>query len=383
VREVAKKAFFLFTLVVLAVAVPWLLAEGVYSVTRGAQAETSFGYALFSRWLWDGKVADFDAHDPNTRVVQRLEQIEQLVPALRANGVGMGNSPFKELKTEEAGVNREDGGCLEQKPNQRKVMSFLRSILFNPFDQATYFHDRERTLPPELETFFSRYGFRNVRFSTNELGERITLPAVASRHKVLIAGDSVANGVLLDDAETVASQLQALDSERQYINLGVARAASADIVCLLDRAAERYRGTIERLIYVFCENDFAPGEPYGSPQELVRWLTDYQRRQSVAEVTLVYVPYIYNVVPEVTRIRGHSHFHFPTYGEEKRRLLELAKDAGFGVIDFFEIADREAEAVGSQFAPLALYLDHTHLSALGVRRLTPSLAPSGSLVARK
>jgi hypothetical protein len=373
VGRLAKKAFFVLTLLIVALAVPWLIAEGIYSVTRGAQAETSLGYTLLSRWLWGGPVPPFDPHDPNTRVVKRLEQIEEILPALRDNGVGMGNSPFKELKTEAAGVNTEEGGCLVQKPNQRKVMSFLRSSLFNPLDQATYFYDRDRTLPPRLNEFFRRYGFRPVRFTTNEHGERVTLPAVHAQHTVLVAGDSVANGVLLDDAETIASQLQAADGGREYVNLGVARAAAADIVCLLDRAAERYAGRIERLIYVFCENDFAPGEPYGRPEELVPWLAEYGRRQGVSDVTLVYVPYIYNVVPEVTRIRGHSHYDFPTYGEEKRRLLEEARAAGFTVIDFFQLADREAAAVGSQFAPLALYLDHTHLSPLGVRRLVPSL----------
>jgi hypothetical protein len=373
VRGAIKYAVFVVILVLLAVAVPWLLAEGVYSVTRGAQAETSFAYALLSRWLWQGKLPDFDPRDPNTRVVERLEQIERLVPELRANGVGMGNSPFKELKTEEAGVNTEEGGCVAQKPNQDKSMSFLRSSLFNPFDQATYFYDRQRTMPPDVARFFGRYGFRTVHFRTNEHGERVTLPAVDSPRKVIVAGDSVANGVLLDDAETVASQLQAADPERQYINLGVARAAAKDITCLLDRAAERYRGAIERIVYVFCENDFAPGEPYGRPEELVAWLADFQRQQGVRQVTLVYVPYIYNVVPEVTRIRGHSHFYFPTYGDEKRRLLDLSKAAGFAVVDFFEIADREAAAGGSQFAPLALYLDHTHLSPVGVKRLLPAI----------
>jgi hypothetical protein len=374
VRQAIKYVFFVLVLLVLAVAMPWLVAEGVYSVTRGAQAETSLAYALLSRWLWEGKLREVDPHDPNTRVVQRLGQIEELVPALRANGVGMGNSPFKELKTEEAGINTEEGDCVMQKPNQHKTTSFLRSSLFNPFDQATYFYDRDRTLPPEVAGFFNRYGFRTVHFSTNVHGERITLPAVESPRKVIVAGDSVANGVMLDDSETIASQLQASDPARQYINLGVARASTADILCLLDRAAQLYSGSIERIVYVFCENDFAPGEPYGRPEELVAWLAEFQRKQGVKQVALVYVPYIYNVVPEVTRIRGHSHFYFPTYGDEKRRLLELANGAGFAVVDFFEIADREALPGGSQFAPLALYLDHTHLSPVGVKRLISSLS---------
>jgi hypothetical protein len=64
---------------------------------------------------------------------------------------------------------------------------------------------------------------------------------VTSDRKVIIAGDSVANGVGIGDSETISSQLQALDSTRQYVNLGIAQATAADIICALDKAARRYK----------------------------------------------------------------------------------------------------------------------------------------------
>src|SRR5262249_15519490 len=156
-----------------------------------------------------------DPRDANSRIISDRSEIEPLLGLMKENAVGLGNSPFKVLKTDEAAVNEEKDGCLWQKPNQRKVMSYLRSDLFNPFDQLTYFHDADRALPKELAEFFARYGFREIHHTTNENGERITVPRVDSPDKVIVAGDSVANGVMLDDAETLSSQLQARDASRQ------------------------------------------------------------------------------------------------------------------------------------------------------------------------
>ncbi len=158
------------------------------------------------------------------------------------------------------------------------------------------------------------------------------------------------------------------------MNLGVSGAAAADVGCALGKAAERYHGQIRELIYVFSENDFAAPGPYAEPDDLIAWLADFQARETIERVVLLYVPYIYNSVPEITRIRGHSHRNFPTPRAEKRRLLSLADAAGFGVIDFIDVANEQRERAASQFAPLALYLDHSHLSRLGVELLRPRFA---------
>ena len=349
--------------------VPYIIAEGVTSIARGTRAGTSLLATAYSRWF--GKR---EPTDPSVEMITDVGQITALLPLLRANAVGLGNSPFPQLATDAAAINRTEDGCLVQKPNLRKTMSYLRSNLFNPFDQMTYFYDTDRPLPPEITGFFARYGFRQVQLTTNEYGERSTLPSVRAVDKVLVAGDSVANGVMLSDDETIASALQRRDLVRQYINLGIARAQAADIVCALEKAAQRYPHEIRELIYVFCENDFSDTEPYGRPDDLVRWVSDFAQRTHLDRVVVLYVPYIYNTAPEITRIAGHSHHDFPTYRAPKQRLLQAAEQAGFTVIDFLDIANAQRRAVGSQFAPLALYVDHTHLSKLGVELLLPRLA---------
>jgi lysophospholipase L1-like esterase len=355
--------------VLVGVGLPYLMIEGIYSLSRGRHASTSLSYDLYRRWLLDRGPLPLDDGDQTTRNITDPSQFEAMMDLFKANEIGIGNSPFAELKTERVAINGEDNGCKVQKPNLRKTMAFVRSNAFNPFDQLTSFYDADKVLPPELAAFLDRYGFRRVRFSTNPHGERLTLPLVSSQDKVLVVGDSVANGVMLDDTETIASKLQALDPARQYINLGISGAGTADIHCALDKAVQRYGGHIRELIYVLCENDFETA----APQMMIDRLVELRREQNIERVMLVYMPFIYNAVPEVTRIPGHSHYDFPTFRAEKKEILARAAEAGFPTIDFLDVTNAEALRGGSQYAPLALYLDHTHLSPPGVDRLVAEI----------
>ena len=369
--ELSKKILFRTVALLVGLMVPYLIAEGVYSVAKGPEAATSLAYDAYSAWFVDRQAPPHDPNDPTTEVITNLSQFKSHMDAFKAEGIGIGNSPFRELKTTRVALNDEKDGCKVQKPNLRKVVAYVKSNLFNPFDQITYFHDADQKLSPELEQFFARYQFRPVRHTTNEYGERLTLPAVDADDKVLVAGDSVANGVMLDDSETIASQLQAADSSQQSINLGISGATSSDVQCALETAASRYAGHIRELIYVFCENDFIEENAYGTPEELIAWLVDFKNRVGIDSVLFHYAPYIYNVVPQVTRVYGNPRRNFPTFREEKRRLLSAARAAGFRILDYVEVAKAEEQAIGSQFASLALFVDHAHLSRLGIERLLP------------
>ncbi len=346
----------------------FLAGEGLYSLTRGAVAQPSLSYQLYTQ-LGRGEPPEFDAADPNARIVTRAAQIEAILEQLAGDRVGLGNSPFGELKTPETRMNRELDGCLSLKPDLDKRMAYIRSNLYNPFDQITAFYDADRELSPEVETFLERYAFRSVRQRTNEHGERLTLPRVEAQTVVLVAGDSVANGAMLEDDETLSSQLQARDRTRRFVNLGVPGARSADVLCALDRASERYAGRIQDLVYVFCENDFSDEAPYGRPEALIERLAEFRDREGLERVVFVYTPYVYNVLPEMTRVRGHSHYRFPTYRESKRTLLRLAREAGFAVVDWLDATEEAQRRESSLLAPLALYLDHIHLSPRGTREL--------------
>lgn len=233
--------------VTLCIVVPYLACEGLFVVLSGSCATTSLAHRAYSALVRDPALP-FDPHNAYTWMILDRREIERRVRELRANGVGIGNSPFGALVDERVAINTEIDGCLAQKPSVRKRMSHLRSNLFNPFDQITYFHDADADLDPELAAFFGRYGSRSVTLTTNAAGERITVPDVEADEIVLVAGDSIANGAMLDDSETLPSVLQRADRSRRYVNLGVSRAKPADIVCALDRAAQRYAGRIDAVV---------------------------------------------------------------------------------------------------------------------------------------
>lgn len=378
-----SRAWFPGVALVLATAVPWVFAEGVHSLLGGASAQPSLAASLLSNLKRKPPAPVASPHDPASQMIVRESDIKALLPAMKASGVGLGNSPYSELKTEEASVNTEKGPCLEQRPNLRKKVAYLRTNLFNPFDQMSFFVDADRELPTDLKAFVDRYAFRFVSHTTNEFGERNTLPKSVAQHVVLVAGDSVANGLAIDDSETLSSQLQARDPSRRYVNLGIARAAAADITCALERAADRYHGRIDEVIYVLCENDFDQGGKWSTPDEITQWLDQYRRRENIGHMTLIVSPLIYNTIPEVMRVRGHSHYEWPTFLDQRTQVMALARDKGINVIDFVDITAAERERGLSQFAPLALYVDHAHWSPLGVSRVVAALTAQTSAQAEK
>lgn len=368
-------------------AATWLISEGLYAIAQRGQSDTSIThktYILVREQIIKGlklrEASDPAANEgpPYTRVLQ-ADDIEDLLPELKEAGVAIGNVPYSELMSADDAINMDDGDCLTQKPHVDKVMTFLRTHAFKPFDPPNLFYDRRADLPPKIRKLIDTYGVRLVAYTTNEYGERITVPAVGSNRKVLIAGDSVANGTGIDDSETISSQLQAFDPERQYINLGIAGADAPDIICALKKAAERYPHQIDELIYVYCENDFDTSVPYGTPEAVVAWLKDFADTQGIAKVTVIYAPFIYNVVPQSTRFRFHAG-DFSTSAQQRAALALLAGEAGFRYMDIGDLAMAEADRTKTPFGALSLFSDHVHLSPYGTARLVEQLRlPNSSL----
>jgi hypothetical protein len=357
----------------------YLVCEGVYSLWRADQAGTSLGYQLYA-----SVSASFrpSGDRPADRVIVQESQIEALLETFRAHGVALGNTPFDELRTDLATINYEEDGCKLLKPNLDKTMTYLRSLVYDPFNPPMAFFDTGRPQPPDMAAFMAAYGVRPLSYQTNEYGERMTLPIVERPHKAIVAGDSVANGAGVSDGETIASRLQFLASGLQYINIGVGGAEARDVICNLRRAGERYRGQIRRLVHVYCENDFKADEPFGRPDEVIAWLTDFAREQAIDDVTIVYAPFIFNIFPETTRLRGHRGWDHKPRTEEKQRLHELTAGAGFAWVDIADLAQAEMTRGKSIFAGLALFVDIVHLSPRGSELLASRIL-KGDLLAER
>lgn len=370
------KKFVLEAVAVLAVAVVALLAiEGAYSLIRWKVPHESVTYAA-ARWVSaqvTGKYLRNDERLPG--VLTDADELEALVPLLVEQGVAMGNVPYAELDTARSRMNTVVDGCYALQPNIDKTVFHLRSLLFNPLDPISVFYDTGTALDPALVDFFAAYGLPSVRVTSNASGERTTVPLVESDRKVVIAGDSVAFGAMIDDADTLASQLQRLDMERQYISTGVGGADARDVICNLDRAAQRYAGQIDELIYVYCENDFNRALEYGEPEAVIAWLETFADANglSLDRITIVYAPYIYNIVPQITRFEGYRGGEAATYLDPKRRLEASVADAGFHWLDIADVALRDDGMFGTQFATLHYFVDHVHLSPWGTRDLARAL----------
>ena len=74
--------------------------------------------------------------------------------------------------------------------NGRKTVVQIQTHAYELFDPVTAFWDADAHLSPEVRSFLDTYGFRETLHTTNDFGERITLPAVEAQDLVLVAGDA-------------------------------------------------------------------------------------------------------------------------------------------------------------------------------------------------
>lgn len=361
-------------LTIVTLLVTLVIAEGVYALVRGGRLDTSLSFKAYYHMTqgmpWLKSAQSLDVYAP---VITHSEEFDQLLDAFEADGVALGNSQYEQLRTDRAKMNTIIDGCLVQKPNLDKESIFLRAGLYEPFALVTAFYDYGKPLHPKARAFIDRYTTRKVRHRTNEHGERLTLPAIVSDSKVIVAGDSIANGAGLNDDETLASRLQTSDPSRQYVNIGIGGADANDIACALERIAKRYPGQIRELIYIYCENDFKDDKPMGTPEDVVSGLQQYVKAQGIDKVTILYAPYIYNVVPHLTRFRGYRGGNFDSHKSERERLIQLTRNAGFDFFDMAELALREIDITGTEFAALRLYEDHAHWSPIGTSKMADYL----------
>lgn len=358
----------------LIVAAGLIAIEGVYSLIEGRKPHSSLSYETLAAL---GVVGGSETNVPEgayAPYITDADAFSDLMEPLAAAGIGIGNSPFKELRNDAAAINSEhEDGCLGPKSDLRKTMFALRSPIFDPLNPMTVFYDADKKLDDRLTAFFERYGTPPLTTTTNAQGERLTLPLVERQRKVLVAGDSVAFGTMVNDADTIASQLQARDLQRQYVNLGVGGAGAREILCRLEAAARRYSGQVDELIYVYCENDFNPKLPYGKPEDVVAALTQFAAREKIAKVTVVFAPYIYTIAPEVTRFNGYAGGDFPHRERQREELMKAVAAAGFRWVDIGLLARQEQARLGTQFGFFAMFVDQVHLSPGGTGRLVDQL----------
>jgi hypothetical protein len=327
---------------------------------------------------WDTLSAYYNYNQEKAQfpgVITDEDQIGRLVPKMIEANISLANAPYPATQTQEARLTTQNRECESPKANLDKTSLFLRSTLFEPLDPIVAYHDRAARLSPELALFFQDYGYGGHGLTTNAVGERTTVPTIERPRKIVVAGGSVAFGALLDDANTLASRLQAADSDRQYINLGIPEDSPENVICTLAAAIPRYRGQVDELIYVYSEADLDPAKKYGTPEEVIAQLKTLVQAESIAKVTVIYSPTIYNVAPQLTRIKGNASERVPNRDGEKDRLRKIVAGAEFGWLDIGEIAIGTSKPDETPFSVLTNFADDRNLSLEGMTRLVETFRP--------
>ena len=364
-----KKVVLATVISVLLSALTLAACEGIYSLYEWRKPHQSVVYQLSAM---AGLAKPRSNESAYASYFANPQELVDLLPLINEQGVGIGGTPYRPGR-EDAAIKTVENGCPTLKPNLRVTAFFLHSSAYGPYAFPTAFYPVDKKVDPRLDEFFRRYGGPHTSQSTNSQGERVTVPDVAADRVVLVSGDSVAFGAMIDDDVTIASQMQARDSTRRYVNLGVPGDTAEEIHCRLEAATQRYKGRIDELIYVYCENDLQSNGPYGTPREVMEGLKTIVAREKIGKVTVIFAPYIYMVVPEMTRIEGSV--WSPSLRREKLRaeLKELVESAGYRWADSGALARSEEQATKSSWAILGYFVDAVHLSAYGTRKLVDHL----------
>jgi hypothetical protein len=316
---------------------------------------------------WSGYYNEEKVEFPG--VITNEEQVKPLIPKMVDAGIGLSNAAFAQTRTERARLTIENRECISPKANLDKTLLFVRSTLAEPLDPIIAYRDRSATLSPELSLFFEDYGYGSHNLTTNALGERTTVPAVEQPRKVVVAGGSAAFGLLLGDANSLASRLQKRDNSRQYITLAVPEGSAEQVVCNLTKAIPRYRGQVDELIYFYSEADLDSGEKLGTPEEVIGALKNIALNESVGKVTIFYSPLIYSLAPQFTRYKGYDSDLLPNRQAVKDRLKKIVAGAGFGWLDIGDVALEASKAQGTEFSVLNNFADDRNLSLQGMNKL--------------
>jgi hypothetical protein len=333
-------------------------------------------------WLGDSgaETSKGDQASDDLPLYQRLatkKQIEALLPGFVKEGVSIGDVPktgiYKSLMKDSSVTGRSSDGCLVNKPGVHETMVPLRSNEYRAFGMPTLFFDTDAKLSDSTKAFLARYGVRPVTLNINEFGERKTVPAIDSSRKVLVAGDSVAFGTTIDDADTIASQLQQRDPARQYVTIAVPGAAASDVICGIEASLARYHGQIDGLVYVYSHTDFDNKAKYGRPEEVLSWMKEFVEREHIGDVTVVLTANMRSIAPQFTRAVVAPKFR----PEQTRALRAGTLAAGYRFISVAELGRAEADLRKTDLAAFSLFMDAWgHLSPHGISRVVEKIKPS-------
>lgn len=105
-----------------------------------------------------------------------------------------------------------------------------------------------------LNNYIKTKNYFTYEYETNELNQRIVIPYIENKKKIIIVGDSVGFGVGVNNGSDVVSLLQKKTNDFQFINLSVGGYNTQEIQKVI--SDNKYINTNAIIIYIACQNDF-------------------------------------------------------------------------------------------------------------------------------
>ena len=322
-------------------------------------------------WINNSGTTIDDIEDLQSYILHR-EQIEDQFSLFLENRIAFGNTPFKELLTTDTQtIIKNENGVLTNRPNDKFYTGFLRSLIFREWDPIVikqFANYREKNVG--VEKFIQKYCLTLKKITIEESGYRLTIPKSDSNSIVLVIGDSVAFGIMLNDEDTLASQLQTHLPNLKFVNASVARAGAQDNARRLARQLHELSPHVVAVIYVHCENDFSKKN---TPDTIVSGIASLLDAYDIKTRIFVYQQYIYRTMPDL--LRPENPKMLKRYFDMKRETIRLAEQNQFRVVDFYDLVDAYRQELGTPFAGFGLYVDHCHFSKLGTKHVADKIFP--------
>jgi len=352
-----------------------IAARAIYFHTHSSRS-TALKY-FFNEMQRENRSAGDAESEELKSFINKKSQFEDHLPFFIEDRIAFGNTPFEELRSDEAkAVFEDEDGILHNKPNQRFSVAFIKSRIFNAWDSPLY-KDMDLAKPNSRKTqdFLRQYGLVEKINTIDANGDRVTVPESSAEDIILVVGDSVAYGAGVGDDETLSSCLQLRYPDFRFVNVGVPGCGLRDSLARVRARLELFKGRVKGLIYVHCENDF---NEETSPEFIVNELSDLIEKNKIPYKSFIYTYYIYRAFPDV--VRFSDELELREYFKLKKDLVSHAEKRGLPVIDTWQMMSDYRHREGTPFSGLSLYVDHTHFSRLGHEKVADliDISPLGS-----
>ncbi len=319
------------------------------------------GYSNLLEKLWRAIVSP---HVTSSQIVYLPKDILSELIRLNAVVENAGN-PTNQRRHDTMLVRPDELHQFILRPNVQGSAFVLRTLRAFNFDPPVLHLMSSATFSDTLKNYLAEQTRLSYTYSVDGDGFRTTLPAVDSKRKILMVGDSVLFGVGVNDDSTISSHLQRLvGSSFRVVNAGVGNYNGDQAFFVAQRLSEK--DTYDALIYVACENDFinSQGADLEIATAVMQRFSSLKHRFS-DRVIVILSTYMEYTINDVLLDGGWSQQRIAKTDVLRRGLPTVAKDLGFEYLDWTDIVNEYAEKQRTIFSRFALYVDHAHLSPLG------------------